>query len=132
VPVDPVSSDPIDSDMEPCRKAGWRTIEYLTIVMIPKHKNIRDRSYILWLRNQPSLIPYGTGDIVPHHIKMFGGGGIALKPPDDHCIPIYQSIHDDIGQNGERSILCRKYGYTYDMLWSACMEYRRRYLAQTS
>ena len=69
---------------------------------IPKNKPLRNKKYLGWLRNQPcaftgQYIEYG---IVYHHVKLLGGGGWAIKPPDNDCLPILHSIHQRLDSPG--------------------------------
>jgi hypothetical protein len=92
----------------------------------PKPKAFRSQAYLNWLKDQP--VPsriFGTGDTVYHHVKMFGNGGMALKPPDNDALPIPDSVHkrlDDIG-NSERSVLLEETGYSVEELRALCDGY---------
>lgn len=92
-----------------------------------KKKRLRDQKYLDWLAEQPPLV-MGAGDTVYHHLKMLGGGGTGIKPPDDHCIPLADSTHKDVHHYGERRVLCEKYGYTDKLLRYICDRYRTNYL----
>ena len=95
----------------------------------PKEKRWRSKAYLKWLEKQVPIMG-GTGDTIYHHIKMFGGGGMRIKPPDDHCIPIPSSVHEYIHQHGEKSVLFGTYGYTKEHLRSICREYRKLWESQ--
>ena len=97
----------------------------------PKRKQLRDKAYLEWLRKEPPLIA-GTGDTVAHHLKLLGNGGMRIKPPDNDCIPIPDSIHQQIHSSGrrggEKNVLLNEHHYTIEMLRDICDSYRRIYL----
>ena len=95
-----------------------------TINPQPKPKAWRSKEYLEWLRKQRPFIG-GSGQTVYHHLKMFHGGGIGVKPPDDHCIPVADSVHKRIHQYGEYTTLCVTYGYSKAFLKSLCRNYRQ-------
>jgi len=95
-----------------------------------KEKRVYSKSYLKWLRSQPPLIG-GTGQTVCHHIRLFKEGGVGLKPPDTSCIPIADSVHQQIhssGRNGgERNVLLKRHKYTVEILRDVCNAYYRVY-----
>ena len=97
----------------------------------PKDYYLRDQGYLDWLKGQPPLI-LGRGDTVYHHIKLFGRGGTGIKPPDDDCIPISDSIHQRIHNSkyGEKRVLLKEHRYTVEALRDLCDAYRRIYLRE--
>lgn len=94
----------------------------------PKPKRWRSKPFLEWLKKQKPMIQ-GSGDTVYHHIKLFGNGGSGIKPPDDDCIPISDSIHQLIHSSGrrggERNVLIREHRYTVEALRDICDAYRR-------
>ena len=53
--------------------------------------------YIDWLQTQPCCVPDKSkcqGDVVGAHQRCLGGGGMALKPPDEDALPLCWSCHD--------------------------------------
>jgi hypothetical protein len=96
----------------------------------PKQKAFRSKAYLNWLRKQP--VPsriWGTGDIVYHHIKMFGNGGTGIKPPDNDALPIPDSVHRRLDSAGhsERSVLLEETGYSVEDLRGFCDKYYREW-----
>lgn len=47
---------------------------------------------------------------------MFGNGGMGIKPPDNDAIPIPWSVHRDIDNSGERTVLCERFGFSLEEL----------------
>lgn len=97
-----------------------------TINPQPKNKPLRDKKYLKWLITQRPLIS-GDGDTVAHHLKCLGGGGTGIKPPDNHCIPLPESVHRDVHQYGERTVLDGTYGYNLKALEQIAAEYYDKY-----
>jgi len=99
----------------------------------PKPTTIRDKGYLEWLKDQPPLI-LGTGQTVYHHIKLLKSGSMGKKPSDTDCIPISDSIHQQIhssGRNGgERNVLIKQHGFTVEMLRDICDSHYRIYLRE--
>jgi len=89
-------------------------------------KNLRDKKYLKWLSAQPPHIP-GWGDTVYHHVKLFCNGGVGIKPPDNDCLPVAFSVHDEIHQYGEKEILINRHGYSVELLRDICDTYYRIY-----
>lgn len=95
----------------------------------PKEKYFRSKPYLTWLRKQMPLI-CGTGPNEAHHLKCLGHGGTGIKPPDNLCIPIPQSVHYEIHFYGELRILNEKHGYNCDQLRKVCETYFERWLLE--
>lgn len=70
---------------------------------------LRDRKYLLWLRDQPCVITgqHGTefNAIDPAHIRSAAYAGTGIKPPDNHVLPVLHSIHLDMHQHGDMAVL---------------------------
>lgn len=94
----------------------------------PKPTTLRDPKYLKWLAQQPPLIA-GTGDTVYHHVKLLKSGSMGKKPSDDDCIPIADSVHQQIHSSGrrggEKNVLLKQHHYTVEMLRDICDTYRR-------
>lgn len=58
----------------------------------PKHNPWRSRPYLDWLKAQRCVLT-NCKPCDPHHVKMFGNGGMAIKPPDDDALPILHEVH---------------------------------------
>lgn len=71
-----------------------------------KQPILRDRPYLDWLRTQPCLVTgwrateYEAVD--PCHIGQLGMG---VKSPDDEAIPLKHSLHTDMHNRGEMTVL---------------------------
>tara|TARA_R110000822_G_scaffold196515_2_gene334506 strand:+ start:1021 stop:1329 length:309 start_codon:yes stop_codon:yes gene_type:complete len=72
--------------------------------MIPKTPPLRDKKYLLWLRDQSCII---TGQrarpddaVEACHVGTAGKG---LKSPDDEALPMLHSCHAAAHQGGEIS-----------------------------
>jgi len=75
----------------------------------PKPKTLRNRKYLDWLCTQRCIIT-NCIPTEPHHIKLFGGGGMGIKPPDTDAIPVLHHVHHNIHQHGEYSIFYYYWG----------------------
>jgi hypothetical protein len=68
----------------------------------PKTPLLRDKGYLVWLRDQPCVITglYGSDNdaIDPAHIGTAGKG---IKSADNHVLPVLHSIHQKMHANGE-------------------------------
>ena len=61
----------------------------------PKHKTVKDKKYLLWLRKQPCVYSglyavENIRDVVPAHDK---GGGVAMKDDDTRALPLLSEHH---------------------------------------
>ena len=74
----------------------------------PKTKAWRSKPYLDFIREQTPLIE-GTGDVVPHHLRLDSNAGMGLKPPDSFCLPLYDSTHKAFhaGQESDREFFER-------------------------
>jgi hypothetical protein len=43
------------------------------------------------------------GDIVAHHVRCLGGGGMGLKPSDLMCVPLTPIEHERLHRIGEKT-----------------------------
>jgi hypothetical protein len=72
-----------------------------------KEKRLRDKGYLKYLRTKPCCNCYRIAsdwlDVVPHHIRMATGGGVGVKPGDNHCVPLCVDCHSDLHQHGEKT-----------------------------
>jgi len=64
-------------------------------MMFPKQKPIRSKSYLAWVRKQPSVIS-GRCPCDAHHIIAHGAGGMGTKPPDLFTFPLTRDEHAGI------------------------------------
>lgn len=61
-------------------------------------------AYLAFVRSRPCVVTGRDNDeVVAHHVRCLGGGGVGLKPPDWMCVPIIASEHAKLHQVGERS-----------------------------
>ena len=58
----------------------------------PKVKSWYNKKYREFITSQPSIIS-GTGDTVPHHVRIDNNAGTAMKPSDFYCFPLPDSVH---------------------------------------
>lgn len=69
-------------------------------LLIPKRQLIRDREYLNAMRDFDCVIS-GSSPCDPAHIRYGLQGGIGLKPPDDHALPLAPALHAAQHQTGE-------------------------------
>jgi len=63
-----------------------------------------------WIRAQNCCItgaPGQYGDVVAHHVRLGGGGGVSLKPSDFRCIPLHYSKHNELHAIGEKTFFSK-------------------------
>ncbi|MBT3583970.1 MAG: DUF968 domain-containing protein [Halobacteriovoraceae bacterium] len=61
-------------------------------MILSKHSQHRNRSYLQWLRNQSCAATCEAAEVA-HHIRLGTNGGKGLKPSDYFCIPLKESHH---------------------------------------
>lgn len=96
---------------------------------------LRDSSYLKHLRGQPCVI---TGlsantacDVVAAHIRYGSTGGMGLKPPDSHALPLGALLHQHQHSVGETAFW--RSHVTDDLLMRALLALaRERYAAWKS
>lgn len=69
----------------------------------PKPKAFRSRKYLDWLRGKPCVFT-GKKPCVGHHVRLLGGGGTAMKPPDNSAVPVYIPVHNKMNAVGNSEI----------------------------
>ena len=74
--------------------------------MIPKHKPLRDRKYLDFLREQPCVVTgrMGNSDVEsvdPAHFRWNTDGGTSMKSSDFFANPLIHSEHVLQGDMGE-------------------------------
>lgn len=78
----------------------------MNLAAFPKSPPLRDRAYLDWLREQRCIFTgrYGNDfeSVVPAHI---GTAGKSMKSPDNEALPILDSVHKRMHQQGEISVL---------------------------
>jgi hypothetical protein len=75
----------------------------------PKDGEYRDPKYLSWVLKYPCLIPgcgvkndlQSDGLITYHHFKGLKGGGMSIKPPDYHVVPLCDEHHNLWHRMGE-------------------------------
>ena len=70
---------------------------------LKKTKTWRSEKYLSFVRSRPCVITGSDLNVVAHHVRCLGGGGMGLKPPDYYCIPITAEEHSKLHATGERS-----------------------------
>lgn len=64
----------------------------------------RSPAYLAFVRTRPCVVTGREGEeVVAHHVRCLGGGGMGLKPPDWMCLPITAVEHSKLHQTGEAS-----------------------------
>jgi hypothetical protein len=71
-------------------------------LMFPKSPPLRDRKYLDAVREMPCILS-GLVPSDPAHIRFGGGGGMGMKPPDNHVLPLAPHLHREQHQIGERA-----------------------------
>jgi len=70
----------------------------------PKTKNQRNKGYRKHIETYACINPKcgeaRDGYIASHHCRHLGSGGMALKPPDYHCIPLCSTCHNNVHRHG--------------------------------
>ena len=93
-------------------------------MMIPKRPPVRDKAYILWLRQQPCVITglrtSANETVDPMHIGTAGKG---IKSGDDEVLPVIHHYHALAHQGGELTMF-RKW-LPDDVLRAALRAYAR-------
>lgn len=69
-------------------------------MLIPKNTYIRDEKHRKFISSLPCLIT-GLRDVQAAHIRKENGGGMALKPSDEYCLPLSVEQHRLQGEIGE-------------------------------
>lgn len=62
----------------------------------------RSNEYLRFIRSRPCTISGNEIDVVAHHVRCLGGGGMGIKPSDYLCIPITSFFHAKLHQIGEK------------------------------
>jgi len=80
----------------------------------PKNPPLRSPAYRKWLRSQPCMVT-GRTPCDPHHVKLFGNGGMGIKPPDNDCVPLAHEVHMLLDSAGwSEWALFESYWYGFD------------------
>lgn len=61
----------------------------------------RDAAYLDYIRSQPCMVSGSTLEVVAHHVRCLGGGGMGIKPSDYLCVPLTAELHAQLHQMGE-------------------------------
>ena len=66
---------------------------------------IRNKKHLSRIRALPCLADsrHDTYDIQAAHIRIYGDGGMGMKPGDDHAVPLCQKCHAEQHRIGERT-----------------------------
>jgi len=65
-----------------------------------KKKTYRSKKYLAFIDSKPCLI-CGRAS-THHHVRLYGGGGVGMKPPDNYCVPICVKCHTQLHAMPER------------------------------
>lgn len=63
----------------------------------------RSEAYLEFIRSRPCMISGSKIDVVAHHVRCLGGGGMGIKPSDYMCVPLTAELHAQLHQMGEWS-----------------------------
>jgi hypothetical protein len=64
-----------------------------TKMTIPQAERIEDEFYLNLVRSLPSIVS-GFGPCIVHHLRLSGhDGGMAMKPGDNHVVPMLDAEH---------------------------------------
>ena len=97
---------------------------------MPKTGVMRDDKYLKFITTHPCMIPGCNvlnrnpedGLIAYHHYKGLRGGGMAVKPPDYHAIPLCDEHHTLCHSQG-MSFFCLDTGFIMESIIKYLMEY---------
>ncbi len=65
-------------------------------------KALRNPKYLKFVRSRPCIVTGTEGDnVIAHHVRCLGGGGMGLKPADYLCIPLDAEEHARLHAMGE-------------------------------
>jgi len=65
-------------------------------------KTWRSERYLAFVRSRPSVVSGSEHNVVAHHVRSLGGGGMGLKPPDWMCLPLTTEEHTILHSVGEQ------------------------------
>ena len=88
---------------------------------------IEDRKYLDWLRTQPCIVsleesPVERPSSEPAHLRLLGGGGTALKPGDNHAVPLHHWLHKQEQRLGPQRFWAQMAEEYPDLLWRLLIE----------
>jgi hypothetical protein len=68
-----------------------------------KSRTPRSEQYLSFIRSRPCAVTGQEYDIVAHHVRCLGGGGVGIKPSDFYCVPLTAEQHSLLHSEGEKS-----------------------------
>lgn len=71
--------------------------------MLKKSKAWRSKKYLDFIRSRPCCVSGAEVNVIAHHVRCLGHGGMGLKPPDYCCVPLTQELHQELHDKGERT-----------------------------
>lgn len=77
------------------------------MVAVPKQITPRSEAYLEFIRGRPCVIT-GRSGVHAHHVKIYGSGGMSLKPSDYLCVPLCHEEHSALHQMGEKTYWARQ------------------------
>lgn len=63
----------------------------------------RSKKFLEWIRRQECFVSHSGQDVVAHHLRILGGGGMGLKPSDYQCLPLTANLHAQLHAHGEKT-----------------------------
>lgn len=67
----------------------------------------RSSKYLAFIRGRPCTVTGTEENVVAHHVRCLGGGGMGLKPSDFYCVPLTAEEHSKLHAHGEKSFWAR-------------------------
>lgn len=92
--------------------------------MYYKSKAFRNAKYLAWIRQQNCLVTgmdFTETDMVAHHVRAAGGGGMGLKPSDYQTIPLTALQHSFLHQGIEKRFY-ERFNIDVDMVMRQLLE----------
>jgi len=70
-------------------------------MLAAKRKTPRNEKFMAWVREQDSCVSRVYRDVIVHHVRCFGWGGMGIKPSDYRVVPLTHAEHMMLHQHGE-------------------------------
>ena len=66
-----------------------------------KKQTPRNEKFLAWVRGQDSCVSRDYANVVTHHVRLYGWGGMGIKPSDYRVVPLTYGEHLRLHQHGE-------------------------------
>jgi hypothetical protein len=70
---------------------------------LKKNQTPRNEKFLAWVRGQDSCVSRDYANVVTHHVRMYGWGGMGIKPSDYRVVPLTHAEHLRLHHHGEAS-----------------------------